>query len=170
LGPLWLETFRHNRWANLRLLDYCATLTDDQLQLGARGTYGTVAATLQHLLAAEQRYVRQLGGGDALLSEADEFPGVPVLKELADGSGDALLAIAASVNPDDTFEREFRDVLSRVSKGVVLIQALHHGNDHRAHIGTILGQNGLSTPPLDVWEYGLSMGFITRLNPHTASG
>jgi uncharacterized damage-inducible protein DinB len=32
--------FRHNLWANLRLLEQCAGLTDDQLKATAAGTYG----------------------------------------------------------------------------------------------------------------------------------
>ena len=36
------EFYKHNLWANLRLLDKCATLTDEQLDLAAPGTYGSV--------------------------------------------------------------------------------------------------------------------------------
>jgi hypothetical protein len=32
-------------------------------------------------------------------------------------------------------------------------QALHHGNDHRTQICTVLATNGYETPDLDVWEY-----------------
>src|ERR1700688_4558876 len=52
MEALWIETFRYHRWANLHLLDVSESLTDDQLQLTAPGTYGTVATTWQHLLAA----------------------------------------------------------------------------------------------------------------------
>jgi uncharacterized damage-inducible protein DinB len=53
LEPLWVESFRYHRWANLHLLDVCAGLTGEQLQLTTRGTYGTIASTFQHLVAAE---------------------------------------------------------------------------------------------------------------------
>ena len=33
-------------------------------------------------------------------------------------------------------------------------QFAHHGSDHRAHVGTILGAHGLEAPELDVWAYG----------------
>ena len=36
---------------------------------------------------------------------------------------------------------------------VVTPQAVHHANDHLAHVGTILGANGLSVPDIDVWAY-----------------
>jgi hypothetical protein len=37
---------------------------------------------------------------------------------------------------------------------VLINQFVHHGSDHRAQIGTILGAHGLATPDLDVWTYG----------------
>ena len=33
-------------------------------------------------------------------------------------------------------------------------QAMHHGNDHRTHICTILGQNDIAYGELDVWAFG----------------
>jgi uncharacterized damage-inducible protein DinB len=55
MNLLLATLFRHNRWANLRLLDTCAGLSDAQWQAGVLGTYGSVRDTLVHLLAAEQR-------------------------------------------------------------------------------------------------------------------
>ncbi|MEP7105780.1 MAG: hypothetical protein ABI838_08035, partial [Chloroflexota bacterium] len=37
--------------------------------------------------------------------------------------------------------------------GLFLVQAVHHGNDHRTHICSILGAHGLKTPELSGWEY-----------------
>ena len=82
----WLEAFRYNKWANLKLLDVCAHLTDQQLQLTSPGTYGSFAATLLHLVAAEQRYIKRLGGSKPELSEKSEFPGVTALREHAQRS------------------------------------------------------------------------------------
>jgi hypothetical protein len=39
-----------------------------------------------------------------------------------------------------------------------LTQFAHHGSDHRAHIGTILGAHGLPTPELDVWALAHEVG------------
>src|SRR2546428_10514129 len=62
LEPLLLEAFRYHKWANLQLLDVCSNLSDEQLQLTSAGTYGPLAGTFLHLAAAEQRYVKRLGG------------------------------------------------------------------------------------------------------------
>jgi hypothetical protein len=170
LGPILSEAFRYNRWANLRLMDACANLSADQLQLAAPGTYGTIRDTLQHLAAAEQRYVMQLGGGKAELGERDEFPGIARLGELVSRTGDELLAIAERMRPGATFERDFRGQPTQVASPVVAIQALHHGNDHRTHVCTILGQNEIEVPAIDVWAFGLDGGFIVPVGPSSPTG
>jgi uncharacterized damage-inducible protein DinB len=155
---LWLETFEYHRWANLHLLDVCANLTDEQLQLTAPGTYGTIAATLQHMLSAEQRYLRRLSDIEPLMNERDEFPGIAVLREHAVRTGDQLIEAALRITPDDTVEIK-RDVGTfKVHLGVVIIQALHHGNDHRTHVCTILGHHGITYGDMDVWAYGEATG------------
>ena len=48
------DFFTYNRWANLRLLDACAHLSDAHLDATTKGTFGSVRETLMHLLAAEE--------------------------------------------------------------------------------------------------------------------
>ena len=165
LGQLGVEAFRYHRWANLHILDVCAGLSDEQLELTAQGTYGTVAATLMHLLAAEQRYIWRLTGDEPKFRETDGFPGVDRLKERAAQSGDRLIAIAAEVDPDEEFEAEFSDGRQRLRKGVVMLQAIHHGNDHRTHICTVLGHHGIAYGDMDVWAYGEAIGAIRWAQP-----
>lgn len=161
MGPLLIEAFRYNKWANLHLLDVCASFTEEQLQMTAPGTYGTVAATFLHLLAAEQRYIKRLGGGEPRISERDGvFPGITALRKEAIRSGDELIAIAPRISPDEAHEAKFQDGQFMLHSGVVVIQALHHGNDHRTHICTILGHHGLTYGDMDVWAYGDATGAI----------
>jgi uncharacterized damage-inducible protein DinB len=163
LGPWWIEAFRYHRWANLHLLDVCAKLTDEQLQLTSPGTYGTIAATWLHLLAAEQRYLRRLVGGEAQLSERNEFPGIAALTEQAARTGDELIEAAAKVKPDDVIDTKYGEESVRLHLGVVIIQALHHGNDHRTHICTILGHHDMTYGDMDVWAYGEATGAMVPI-------
>lgn len=163
MGPLLIETFRYNRWANLHLLDVCARLSEEQLQLTTPGTYGTIAATLQHLLGAEQRYLRRMIGHEPEIHENDEFPGIPRLRAIAERSADLLIEAAGRVTGDDVVETVYGDERRRLSLGVVLIQAMHHGNDHRTHVCTILGAHGLEYGDMDVWAYGEATGAMVPL-------
>jgi uncharacterized damage-inducible protein DinB len=150
MSDFLVQALRYNRWANLQLLDVCSSFTDEQLELSSTGTYGTIRATWMHILAAEQGYLRRLVGFERAISEKDSFPGIVALKQHAGRSGDALIAAAATVDPDGTSQAEG----GGVKHWLVLVQAIHHGNDHRTHICTILGQNGISYGELDVWGFG----------------
>ena len=165
MEPLLVEAFRYNKWANLHLLDVCADFTEEQLQMSALGTYGTIASTFFHMLAAEQRYIRRLGGGEPQINERDmPFPGIAALREHAVRSGDKLIEIAPYVSPDEAHETSRpREGTVVLHSGVVVVQALHHGNDHRTHICTILGHHGLSYGDMDVWAYGEATGGIVKV-------
>ena len=163
MGPLLIEAFRYNKWANLHLLEVCAGLSQDQLQLTTPGTYGTIAATLQHLLGAEQRYLRRMIGHEPQIHERDEFPGIAAMQEIAERSGDLLIDAAGRINGDDLIDTQYGDQQFRLHLGVVLLQAMHHGNDHRTHICTILGHHGLTYGDMDVWAYGDATGAIVPI-------
>jgi uncharacterized damage-inducible protein DinB len=153
-----LQTLRYNRWANLQLLDVCARLSAQQLELSSPGTYGSISSTWLHLLAAEQRYLRRLAGFEPALSEKDAFPGIDALKLHAARSGDALINAVGHFDPEGTTPGSDG---GGVKQWLVMAQAIHHGNDHRTHICTILGQNGISYGDLDVWAFGvMNEGYV----------
>jgi uncharacterized damage-inducible protein DinB len=164
MEPLLVEAFRYNKWANLHLIDVCSGFSEEQLQMTSPGTYGTLAATFLHLLAAEQRYIKRLGGGEPQINERDaSFPGVAALREHAVRSGDKLIEIAPRTTLDEAHESKYSDRPFMLHNWVVLIQALHHGNDHRTHICTILGHHGLTYGDMDVWSYGEATGGMTPI-------
>ena len=157
MGPLQ-AAFGYHRWANLYLLDVCASLPEAELSLSVPGTYGTIAATLQHLAAAEQRYVRRFGFGDPQIRETDPFPGLAVLRGYFERSGDQLLEAAGRIKGDETSDGKDEHGTFKVNLSIILAQALHHGGDHRTQICTILGHHGISYGEMDVWEYGEATG------------
>lgn len=157
------EAFRYNRWANLHLLEVCAGLTAEQLQLTAPGTYGAVAPTWLHLLAAEQRYIEALGGSAQRLGEQKGFPGIAALTIEAERSGDELIQLSETLDPDLTVERTTERGRYRQKVWVPLVQAIHHGNDHRTHICTILGLHGISYGDMDVWAFGEAIGALADI-------
>ncbi len=148
----------YNKWANLQLLDACAKLPAEQLQLTVPGTYGTIAATFQHMLSAEQRYVRRFGAGDPQIRESDQFPGLAVLREFAVRSGDQVIEAAGQIKGDELSGGKDESGTFQVHLGIVLVQALHHGNDHRTQICTILGHHGIPFEGIDVWAYAQATG------------
>ncbi|HEY4887335.1 MAG TPA: DinB family protein [Candidatus Dormibacteraeota bacterium] len=163
MDELWIEAFRYHRWANLHLLDVCAELSDEQLQLTSPGTYGTIAATWQHLVGAERRYLWRLGGDEGRFTVRHKFPGMAVLRRQAVSSGDQLIAAASRAKSNATVDSKWKAGAQRVQVGVLLLQALHHGNDHRTHVCTILGHHGIPYGDMDVWAYGEATGAMVPI-------
>ncbi|CAN5552948.1 DinB family protein [soil metagenome] len=154
-----IEMFGHNRWANLRLFDWCAGVHDALLDSSAPGTFGDARSTLVHLVSAEERYVELLTGDeipdDQRLEIDDPFPGLELLRERIDASGQRLIAIAGSTPDDHIIEGTFLDGRSyRLSATTLLIQAINHATEHRTHIMTVISQHGVEAPETDGWLYG----------------
>ena len=149
------DFFTYNRWANLRLLDQCASLSDAQLDAApVQGTFGSVREILMHLFSSEESYARTLTGADPTprLKDFTQFPGFDELRRRATLSGDALIRFAEQ--PGD-----LRAIL-HLDGGtydapvvVVVMQAIDHGIDHRSQIATLLTQQGITPLDLDSWAY-----------------
>ena len=62
MNEVFLDLYKHNLWANQKLLAACESLPAEVLDADAKGTYGTIRDTLVHLLAAEGRYLSAISG------------------------------------------------------------------------------------------------------------
>ena len=150
------HVLRHNTWANLTLLDFCREVDPAILDMTARGTYGTVYGTIQHLVGAQQWYVQLLTGewlGERI--RRTDRRTVDDLIAIARATGDRLLLIVETDDPDRKIEV---DEGRTSTVGVILAQLVHHGNEHRTQATTILGANGLTPPSISAWGYGRATG------------
>jgi uncharacterized damage-inducible protein DinB len=151
--------FEHHAWATLTLIDHCGRLSPDQLALTAPGTRSSILTTLVHLVAADGRYLERMTGErhEPRASERSDPPSLDELQaifrsqvqrwyQLVDRADELAVTIPA--------EDDFPEV--RHAEDLLFLQAIHHGNDHRTHIRTILGASGLDTGELDGWEYWLA--------------
>ena len=48
---------------------------------------------------------------------------------------------------------------------VPMAQAIHHAENHRSHVLSILGARGLEVPDLQVWGYAEANGLMHELQP-----
>jgi uncharacterized damage-inducible protein DinB len=147
--------FHQNTWANLQLIDACAALPAEQLDLTAPGTFGGIRHTLTHLVANEERYLSLLSGQPtAQPIQRGETLSLPELRARAAAAGAGLAREAARVGMDDTVTEEYQGQMTTVPAYIVLTQAIQHGAEHRGHIVTILSQHGITPPAIDGWAYG----------------
>src|SRR5215212_9669947 len=94
--PILAELFHHNLWANLTLIDFCATLPDEVLGTNVSGTFGGIRETLTHVVGAEGRYHSALDGGPERRNPTLEetAPDLATLREQARQSGEGFIAYA----------------------------------------------------------------------------
>ena len=161
-----LRQMRHDVWATERLLAFCRGLRSEQLELTVPGTYGSIRQTLAHIVRSDEGYLIRLLGtllheppfGDDPKVTLDEIgTHVAHVKDaierlFARGDVEADRVIA------DTPLRRGRSPRFEMAAWVPATQLVHHGSDHRAQIGTILGANGVEGPDVQVWPYAMDLG------------
>ncbi len=145
--------FQHHLWANLSLLDACSKLNDEQLDATTNGVYGSIRATLLHMLSAEGRYVARLTGQPSAFSEEHPFPGFAVLRQQASSTGEALLEQIEQGVEHRTLHISHDGQTFEYPGSFMLLQAINHATDHRSQICTQLTLLGITPPDLDGWSY-----------------
>jgi uncharacterized damage-inducible protein DinB len=146
--------FRHNHWANVRILERCAGLTDEQLAATIAGTYGSIRDTLQHIVTAERSYFSRISTGQRYDRPEDAPP--LTLADMMDSirtTGSGLIEWAPKVQAGDTVQIDWDGTPREVPKTILLTQAINHATEHRAQIMAILTQLGIQPPDLDSWSY-----------------
>jgi uncharacterized damage-inducible protein DinB len=155
-----LVAVRHSIWANVELIRFCKGLSPEQRAWDAPGTYGNVERTLHHIVAADQGYLLALTG--TMPAEPRANPDEPISLEDLEKKQHAVLEACEELlsRPFDVKKPVVRPRVTATA-GIVLAQLVHHGSDHRAHVGSILGAHDVQPPNLDVWAYGVSIGEVT---------
>lgn len=151
--------FAHNTWANLKLLDFCARLSDAQLDATAIGGYGTIRDTLVHIIRAEVSYVKRTSGKHAPHRlGGDQFPGFAALQEVARWAGDELLQLALSARKESIVRESAQGQSCEYPLASLIVQEITHASEHRAQIATIITQLGMEPPDMSGWQYMLETG------------
>jgi uncharacterized damage-inducible protein DinB len=166
LTDFLLRQMRHCVWADEKLLERCRVLTDEQLELTAPGTYGTIRKTLAHVVASEEGYLVRLLGSlihEPPVREQDlaTLDGIGAHIPHVAGAVERLFA-KANVDPDrviaDTPLRRAGAPRFEMAAWAPAAQFVYHGVDHRSQIDTILSTHGLETLDLQIWPYAMELG------------
>ncbi len=149
-----IELIHYNNWANAQVIAACQSLGEDQLAAAAPGAYGSIRATLEHIIRAEADYVGRLTG---------ERPQPPFrwkeqvamadLSAFAGQVAGALLAAALRTPLDHIVHEEEDGNTIDYQACALFIQVVNHGIEHRTNITTILSSLGLPAPEVDGWGY-----------------
>lgn len=149
-----VKLFEHNNWANLKILEACSALTEEQLDAEPQSAMmGSIRATLLHLASAQQNYLRTL---TLPLEERLERVNIEfaAIRESVIRSGEGLLAIAkGEQKPLKPTQLQTRDGYL-VEPWVLMVQIINHATEHREQIKSMLTSLGITPPSIDGWDYG----------------
>jgi uncharacterized damage-inducible protein DinB len=154
------DPVRHNAWATTELLEFCQGLDQQTLNATVPGTYGTIIATLRHIIYCEIDFLeRLLGHSPTDPWQLGETTKLNALIEHA-----ALLAtdwevfLASDVDSERPLPPD--EGTNTIPAGIVVAVMLYHGSEHRGQICTILGALGHGPPDLTPWAYAFASGRI----------
>lgn len=150
------EIFRHNQWANARLLDACIGLGEDVLHASVVGTFGEIGSTLEHFVRSEEGYLYRLETGEPRPDRQGEPAklDIALLCDRSRCSGARLIAIAERFETGDRYPVEWDDGNSYyIPAEIYLAQAITHATEHRSQVATILTQQGIEPPDVSVWAW-----------------
>jgi len=150
-----IDIIRHNSWATTQLIEHLRLMPPATLELTAPGTYGSIGATVVHLLRAERAYVARLEGktpeaGAGAASRVDLGQLAGQARQLAE---EWERALGRGINSDAVIET----IRGVQTAGTLVAQAVNHATEHRAHICTVLGAHGMQPPALDPFAYGAAV-------------
>jgi len=146
--------FQQNAWASLKLLDFCAGLSDEQLDSTAVGTYGSIRDTLLHLIYAEVSYVERVNGKTPPnLTPEKQFSGFEVLGDAVRWTGLELQQLALSARTDTLVTETFPEGTEEYKLTDLLVQAVTHSVEHRTQVSTTITHLGLEPPDLSGWQW-----------------
>ncbi len=146
--------FRHNLWANVRLFEVCAHLSDEQLDASVTGGYGSIRDTMQHIVTAERSYLQRITTGQPYRLPQGAPP--LTMAEMQDSirtSGEGFIVAAPNVQAQDSVTVDREGTPRSVPSTILLTQAINHATEHRAQITAVLTHLGVEPPSLDGWTY-----------------
>jgi len=163
MSVVLLDLFRHNTWATLKLIDFCESLDPELIRERMPGTFGSVYSTLYHMVTSEEGYCFRVSGGPLWepLAEPTDFDNLPQLSEFADRFRKLGAQWEKVAQDPDLPTRAMRtsdgfDITGRVP----MAQSIHHADDHRGQILSVLGARGIEVPELDIWAFAFEFNLM----------
>jgi uncharacterized damage-inducible protein DinB len=154
---------RYNAWANERLYDACAKLGETELKAKRRAFFGSIHATLNHILVGDRLWMSRLAGDSLVL---------PLNKILHEDFGrlraarrtqDQLLVELVSGIPAAQLDTPLAYTNTKnqpfaTPRRLLLGHVFNHQTHHRGQVHDMLSQTDVAPPEIDLIIF-------VRLNP-----
>ena len=149
-----LLQFEYNRWANARLLEAAASLTNDQFTRDLSSSYSSIRDTLTHLLGAEEVWLmRWKGLSPTSMLDPAGFPDVRSLKvrwaEIEIDQWNFLSKISDESLEEVVEYQNFKNEDWEYPLWAMIHQMVSHATYHRGQVVAMMRQVGAKPASLD---------------------
>lgn len=151
--------FDYSLWARDKLIGAVRTLDDTDLKESEyKGVYGSIHDTLAHMAVSEWLWIRRCRGESPMyMHKGEDFTDLDALVEWWDSAHREAMEYLSQIQDADLdmdITYKAPDGKTRTRKvWHMLLQVTNHQTEHRAQIGTMLGQLGVEVPPTDLVVY-----------------
>jgi uncharacterized damage-inducible protein DinB len=164
MNDVLADALRHKAWAMKTLIDACAGLPVEELQRPVAG-FGSILATLNHMILSDAGYVASLGAGRASWAtaggETEDLRELAARVEESRGRWEQLIT-----NGLDGERLVYLDKGAYETRAsVVVVQALHHVAAHGEQVRAGLKILGFEQPDVQPWALADATGRSRWVRP-----
>jgi uncharacterized damage-inducible protein DinB len=157
---IYLEHFQtfaaYNRWANRRLYDACAELSDVDYQKNKGAFFGSIHGTLNHILVGDRVWLGRIDDVDPGMKALDEilFEDLAELRTAREIEDERIIGLVDSLDRDGLLTDLHYTTTSGEPQVTplrrVLTHVFNHQTHHRGQAHDMLCQAAGDAPPLDL--------------------
>ncbi|MDH3700239.1 MAG: DinB family protein [Alphaproteobacteria bacterium] len=147
---------RYNQWANGRLYDACADLSDAERKTERQAFFGSIRHTLNHILLCDRMWLSRLGVGDLITDPLDTelYTDFETLRRERAKQDTVILDYVAAQGAGSLGEvKSYANASGQPQQtphGVILQHFFNHQTHHRGQVHDMLSQMAVAPPSLDM--------------------
>jgi uncharacterized damage-inducible protein DinB len=146
----------YNKWANQRLYEACGRLDGDDYGAPRPSFFGSIHATLNHILVGDRVWLARLEGRPSGITALDEilyadFAGLSAARAAEDERVERIVAGIAEPALGQPFAyRNMAGETKSFPLGHVLMHFFNHQTHHRGQVHGLLSATAVPPPSLDL--------------------
>ena len=144
------------KWANHRLYEACAQLSEEEYLKPRPSAFGSIHKTLNHLLVADMIWIGRFAGIESGISSLDEtlhedFASLREAREAEDSHIIDMMTELCERDLDKDFTYQSMDGTEySMPLGLVMTHFFTHHAHHRGQVHALLSQTDVKPPSLDL--------------------
>ena len=154
LASHFLAQARNNHWSNYRLYSACAKLVEDEYFAEREAFFGSIHATLNHIVIVDLLYLGRMTGEELVVNDCEELhTDFEALRTAQHRTDRKLLAYCAelddaALDAQVTFLRADNNTYTERIDHLLSHLFLHQVH-HRGQVHDMLSATSVDPPPLD---------------------